>query len=570
MLIPPENYSMYKKAILVLLTILITTSSQAQTSYLQLGHVDYQLLDRLETRSGKLSDKLFLTTKPTSRKDAVDFLLKQREDARYIGLSSIDRYNIAHMVSVSGEWDVEEDGAIDSKKPWFKTFYWKQPDMVHVKTDNFFLVANPVFSLHGIAENTQNGSNTLFTSSRGMEARGWIAKKVGFYTYVTDNQEGLPSYVNDYVDSTYGVPGADFYTKSGTNNYDYLLARGYIDFEAVKDHINVTFGFDKHFIGDGMRSLFLSDFSAGATFLRLNTKIWKLNYQNLFMELKPQFNRGRDRLLPHKYAAMHHLSVNATDWLNIGIFEGVIFDRRDQFEFSYMIPIIFYRQVERALGSPDNVVLGMNFKAIAAKHVQLYGQLMLDEFTSSELTAGNGYWANKFGIQLGGKYFDAFTLKNLDLQAEVNLVRPFSYTHFDSTANYTHYNQPLAHPIGAGFVELMGVARYQPIKNLYLTLQGMYYTRSVDTGMANFGGNIFKDYDTRSSDYGVTLINGVSAKCALLSFNAAYELRENLFFDLGVTHRRCVYENNVAPDATSTYFTGGIRLNIVRRDYNFY
>lgn len=288
------------------------------------------------------------------------------------------------------------------------------------------------------------------------------------------------------------------------------------------------------------------------------------------MELKPQFPRGSDRLLPHKYAAMHHLSINATDWLNIGLFEGVIFDRRDQFEFSYMIPLIFYRSVERSLGSPDNVVLGINFKALAAKHIQVYGQLMLDEFTSKELVAGDGYWANKFGVQLGGKYFDAFTVKNLDLQAEVNLVRPFSYTHFDSTANYTHYNQPLAHPIGAGFVELLGVARYQPTRNLYLTLQGMYYTRSIDTGMANFGGNIFKDYDTRSSQYGVTLVNGVSAKCALVSFNAAYELRENLFIDLGATHRRCVYENAVAPDAVSTYFTGGFRLNLVRRDYDFY
>lgn len=571
MLIPPENYSMYKKALFVFVVVVLTTVSiQAQTTYLQLGHVDYQLLDRLETRSGKLSDRLFLANKPTSRKDAVDFLQKMREDARYIGLSSIDRYNIAHMVSVSGEWAYEEDGAIDSKKAILKTFYWKQPDLVHVKTKNFFLAANPVISLHGIAENTQNGNNTLFTSSRGIEARGWIAKKVGFYTYFTDNQEGLPSYVNDYVDSTGAVPGSDFYTKTGPNKYDYLLARGNIDFEAVKDHINVTLGYDRHFIGDGMRSLFLSDFSAGATFLRLNTKIWKLNYQNLFMELKPQFPRGSDRLLPHKYAAMHHLSINATDWLNIGLFEGVIFDRRDKFEFSYMIPLIFYRSVERSLGSPDNVVLGVNFKALAAKHVQVYGQLMLDEFTSKELVAGNGYWANKFGVQVGAKYYDAFTIKNLDLQVEANLVRPFSYTHFDSTANYTHYNQPLAHPLGAGFVELLGVARYQPMKKLYLTLQGMYYTRSIDTGTANFGGNIFKDYDTRSSQYGVTLINGVSAKCALMSFNASYELRENLFIDLGATHRRCVYENNVAPDAVSTYFTGGIRLNLVRRDYNFY
>ena len=62
--------------------------------------------------------------------------------------------------------------------------------------------------------------------------------------------------------------------------------------------------------------------------------------------------------------------------------------------------------------------------------------------------------AISLAYKLGGKYFDAFTVKNLDLQGEMNMVRPYTYTHYDSTANYTHYNQPLAHPLGAGFAEV--------------------------------------------------------------------------------------------------------------------
>src|SRR5690606_29314729 len=235
----------------------------------------------------------------------------QRRDARYNGLSGIDRYNIMHAVSVSGEWAPDGDGAIDSKHPWFHTFYKKQPDFIHVNTDKFFLVANPVITLQGAYEK-DNPNNPLITSNRGLEARGLIAKKVGFYTFFTDNQEEVPSFVAEYADSGQAVPGADFYTEYTYGKYDYLLARGYIDFALVKDHINATFGYDKFFFGDGMRSLFLSDFTAGATFLRLNTRIWKLNYQNLFMELTPQYVRGSDRELPHKYATMHHLSINAT------------------------------------------------------------------------------------------------------------------------------------------------------------------------------------------------------------------------------------------------------------------
>lgn len=560
---------MFKKALLLTCYILLSKFISAQTTYLQLGHVDYETLDRLETRSGKLSDDLFLATKPVSRKSLVKFLMDTREDARYIGLSAIDRYNIAHITSVSGEWVEESAGAFASKRPIFNTFYKTQPDFIYVNNDKLFLSVNPVISAIGIHEQN-NPDNLLFTSGRGVEARGRIADKVGFYTFFTDNQEQVPLHVGRWSDSFQAVPGADYYKITGPNSYDYMQARGYIDFAVVKDHINVTFGYDKHFIGDGMRSLFLSDFSSGATFLRLNTKVWKLNYQNLYLELKPQYTRGPDIRLTRKYATMHHLSINATKWLNIGIFEAVVFNRKDRYEFGYLNPIILYRQTERMMGSPDNVLIGLNFKAIALKHIQLYGQFILDEFTVKELTAGNGYWANKFGVQLGGKYFDAFTVKNLDLQGEINLVRPYMYSHYDSYANYSHYNQPLAHPLGAGFFELLGAIRYQPVKNFYISARAMYYQHSTDTAGINYGGNIFRDYDSRASNYGVGLINGVRAQCALAGLNLSYELKENLFIDAGATYRKKVYDGAVYPAEDALWFTGGLRLNIVPRNYDFY
>lgn len=555
-------------ALILALTIAVINVS-AQTTYIPIGQEDNYLLDRLETRTGKLSNDLFLATQPVSRKGAVDFLESVKEDSS-VRLSNIDRYNIEHAISVNGEWAPDENGAIDSKHPWFKTLYTKQPDLVYVHTKDFFLSANPVLTAQEIFEK-DNNKNPLFTSNRGAEIRGWISKRVGFYTYFTDNQETVPSFVANWVNSNHAVPGNDYYKQNSYGKYDYLTARGYVDFAVVKNHLNVTFGYDKHFIGDGIRSLFLSDFSTGATFLRLNTKIWKLNYQNLYMELVPQFtHNGGDNLLPHKYATMHHLSINATKWLNVGLFETVIFDRRDRYEFSYMNPIILYRQTERYNGSPDNVLLGFNIKALAAKHLQFYGQLLLDEFTSKELFAGTGYWANKFGVQIGGKYFDAFGVKNFDLQGEMNLVRPYTYSHYDSTANYTNYNQPLAHPLGADFIEFLGVAKYQPVKNLYLSLKGMYYVKGTDTGSSNYGGDIFADYDTRNQNFGVRLINGVKVKCALLNFTASYELRENLFIDLGITHREYAYESGLYPTQKTTYLLGGVRLNFVKRNYDYY
>ncbi len=581
---------MLRKSLLLTLLAGTAISAAAQTTYLQLGHEDYQLLDRLETRQGFLDKNLFLANKPVSRKGLVAFLESVKDidmgdgvGNGGIGLTSIDQYNIAHGISVSGEWAASGDGAIESRHPWFGgAFYKKQPDLLHVKTPNFFLAANAVISAAGIAENSSRSTDekSLFASSRGVEIRARMADKIGLYTYFADNQEQLPSFVRDYAEGRFypytSVPGADYYQTPSGNHYDYLTARGYVDVAAIKDIVNVTFGYDKHFIGDGYRSLFLSDFSAPATFLRITTRIWKLNYQNLYLELTPQYVRGGDHQLPHKYATMHHLSINATRWLNVGLFESTVFSRGNRFEFSYMNPVILYRAIERANGSPDNVNLGLNFKAIVAKHLQFYGQLFFDEFRSKELFSNSGWYGNKYAFQLGGKWFDAFTIRNLDLQGEINAVRPFTYSHYDSEANYTHYNQPLAHPLGAGFMEVVGIARYQPVRNLYLSVKAMYYSQGLDSAGSNYGSNPFLRYSTNTPvnaanpEYGYGLTNGVGTKTLSVNFNASYELKENLFIDLGATHRQMSIDGGIAADLTTNYFYGGLRLNIARRDYDFY
>jgi len=569
---------MYKKACLLLFSfIAFLTELSAQSTYLPLNTPENQLLDKLETRSGKLSDTLFMTTKPISRKQAVDFAIQQRENARYTGLSEIDRYNISQLISENGEWAPDGEGAIFSKHPWFHTFYQTQYDFIHVKTNNFFLSVNPIISGEVLREsNTAGTGGSGYWTSRGAEIRGWICKKVGFYTSVTDNQEKPPSFVNSWIMSHQAVPGADYFLNPGNSNkYDYLLATGYFNVAVIKDHMDLTFGYGKNFIGDGIRSMFLSDFSSSMPYLRLTTRIWKINYENLYMELTPEYSRGADTVLPHKYATMHHLSMDVTKWLNIGLFESIIYGRESGYEIAYLNPIIFLGSMEQFLGSADKKHLGINFKAVTAKHLQFYGQFLLDEFQSKNFFSRDGWWGNKWALQLGGKYYDAFGLKNLELQGEMNVVRPFTYTHSDSIANYTNYNQPLADPLGANFMEFIGIARYQPMKKLFLTLKGMYYTQGIDTSSnTNYGSNIFLNYNTRmnfnnpaDNQYGYRLLNGIKATCELINFNASYELRPNLFIDLGVTHR--IY-NVAGVDNTSTYPYFGVRLNIARRDYDFY
>ena len=166
------------------------------------------------------------------------------------------------------------------------------------------------------------------------------------------------------------------------------------------------------------------------------------------------------------------------------------------------------------------------------------------------------------------------------VQVELDVVRPYTYTAKDTLANYTNYNQPLADPLGAGFVKTIGVARYQPVRNLTLTLTGTYYIQGVDTGIANFGNTIFNPYTTAAHQYGVSMINGPKSHCEILSLDVSYQVRRNMFLDIGGTYRKYVnnagiYNNDYSTPGpqtslTTNYVYVGIRLNAARRNFNLY
>jgi hypothetical protein len=408
--------------------------------------------------------------------------------AQLLSTSKVDRCNLRSAVLNNQEWIGNAPGGarppeFASKKPIWKVFYRTPANLYEVHVKDFELILNPVIQFVLSKEN--NNDQDLFLNTRGVTVRGRIANKIGFAALITDNQERDPTYVQQWITDRRAVPGGGLYKAfKAPGGVDYFDARGYFTFNVTK-YIDVAFGYDKNAIGNGHRSLFLSDFASNNLFLKLNTRIWKLNYQNLFMELQSATIPGGDKLLPKKYAAMHHLDLAVTKWLNIGLFEGIIFGRKDHFEFSYLNPIIFYRSIELQNGSFDNSVIGLDAKANVAHRFQFYGQLLLDEFQLSEIKAGNGWWGNKYAVQVGGKYIDVFNVRNLDLQLEYNVVRPFTYSHSDSVANYTHYNQPLAHPLMANFSELIAKVRYQPAemddtgRNLWFTSRGKIPTARV-------------------------------------------------------------------------------------------
>lgn len=569
----------FSKCILSAALLLISFFTVAQSSYMQQNSKHIHFIDRLEIKTGAISDLNFTTTKPYDRRYAVEWLAAKADSMRAITplffntdtpliLSKVDQYNLRSLYLNNQEWFKGDRTVFKSKKPFLKNFYKTPASFIEKYGEDFFIAINPMINYRQSVE-LKNTSQNTFINQRGLNVRGGIGNRVGFSAMIMDVQERGPLFVQKWIDSLDAVPGANFFKDFKQTAVDYFDARGSFTFKAAK-YINFQIGYDKNFIGNGYRSLLLSDFGANQLFVKINTRIWKFNYQNLFMELHTagKSNSNND-LVPKKYATMHHLSMNIKPWLNVGVFESVVFGRKDHFEFGYMNPIIFFRTIEGNLGSRDNAMVGADVKADLFKKIQVYGQLIIDEFNFKELKNDKSWWGNKFGTQLGLKYIDVANISNLDFQLEWNRVRPFTYSHFDSVSSYTHYNQPLAHPLGANFNEVIAIVRYQPIGKLNLTGRLIFWKQGLDSASGrNAGSDIFRlNTNGRTSNFGYETLNGVNSKGLNASFLASYEIYENIFIDANLLIRR--FTKGTAAAENTTMFGVGVRMNLWFREYDF-
>ena len=550
-------------------------------TYVPLDPDTYRLIDRYAIKFG--SDSLrdpHTSVRPYTRAAAAH--LGERilgpdsaQASRTGSLSRADRFNAQYLLKDNWANSAQGNDLNQSARPFLNYFYRDQTDFYHVDSKDFTLRVNPV-ALLSVGRDNQNTDGLRYVNTRGAQVEGTIDQRLGFYAFLTDNQQAVPQYVQNRIVRDTIVPHEGYwkYFKTvGGSAYDFFSARGYITYAATK-HINVQLGHDRNFIGNGYRSLILSDYSTPYFFLKFNTRIWKLNYQNLFAELTAE-KRNTDQVYPKKYLALHHLSLDITPNLNIGVFESEIAGGPNRgLELQYLNPIIFYRAVEQQLGSADNALLGLDFKWNIFHTAQLYGQVVLDEFKISEVRAGNGWWGNKQAIQTGFKYIDVAGIRNLDLQGEINYIRPFTYEHESYYTAYTHYMQPLAHPMGANLTEVLGVLSYQPLPRLMLVGKAIYTEQGLDLTNAdlkgqNYGGDVLKTYNTRVSEYGNRVGQGNKGRLLHTDFTATYQPRLNLFLDAKLIARHQTYSLTPAANANEVYASLAVRWNIAQRLHEF-
>lgn len=557
---------MAKHFSLFLIGFLVLFSSLAQHAYAPFSRDYYHLLERYEIRNGALSETLFTGFKPVRR----DFLARYLKEVteKDASLTSVDEFNLAYLAQ--DNWEFVSASAPPAKTRIFGQLYDTPSDFYHYRDSVFDLHLNPVLYFQGGLE--RGIESVRFRNSRGLELRGSIDRKIGFYSFLTTTDLVFPTWVEDYVQATGAVPGEGFWKRYGERGYSYFSALGHITFQAT-DHVGLQIGHDRNFVGEGYRSMILSDFSNPFFFVKLNTKIWKLNLTNLWGQMTADvaYNRGipTDGRYPQKWFSHHRLSANLGKRFNLGIFESVM---ANSFDVNYLNPLIFYRWVEHQLGTPDKVMLGTDFKWNLVNGMQIYGQFALDEFVFNEFfgITGKNSSRNKHGIQIGYKYVDVFSLSNLDLQVEYTQARPFTYQEKFEHQSFTNFRTPLAHPLGANFREAIGILRYQPSGRLNLQAMLMYQTYGKDpTEEANFGGDLLKNRTEASTGlFGNVIGQGVAHTVSMGTLQATYMARHNLFIDLGFTHRNLTREG-MSGGGENQFVQGALRLNISRMDYHY-
>jgi hypothetical protein len=361
-------------------------------------------------------------------------------------------------------------------------------DLVRVKSDELNLRLNPLLSFDIGHDN--NLKQTVYRNTRGVRIDGSTGDLLSFTSSFYENQAVFPQYISQQIINNLVVPGQGLPKILTKNGYDFAWAEGNLSFLPLKNLV-LEIGYGKRFFGEGYRSLLLSDYAfvypyvsyrwtSGRFFIasEVHSYVQSMNL-NLFDSER----------FPSKTATLHFLGYR-WDKFQFSIMESNMYANPDSLgRFHWQAELLNPLPFINSLANRGNNMFGINLKVYLMKSVQLYAQLALDELDWKHLSAWSSI-KNRTGVQAGIKYFDVFSIQNLYVQLEYNQVRPYTYAANNPAEAYTHYNEPLAHPLGANFREFLTIANYKK-ERWQVDAHFAYSVSGLDNNNSNWGSNIF-------------------------------------------------------------------------------
>ena len=481
-----------------------------------------------------------------------------------------------HFFQLDSTFKQDEERALRSKSAGLKP---SKDALFYLHQDSFKLALNPAIDLSlGSVSNEEAIFNQYGVGFQLNSSMKRFTLGVTYLNYSTD----LLSYQRKFIEQRKVYPSSGVVKGNSIASFNYL--ESFLHYKSKK-FFDFEIGYGRNFIGDGYRSLLLSDFGQASPYALLQASFWHIQYTTLF-SLHQDINgvESSSELFRQKYTATHFLEWKIAPWIRLGVFESIVWAADDGqyhrgFDVNYLNPVIFYRPVEFSVGSSDNALLGANLAITPSMSQKFYFQLLFDEFLLSELRADinqwrnpdqdirSGWWANKYGIQAGWTGLNDFGIKGLSHLLEFNLVRPYTYAHSNSTQAYSTFNQSLAHPLGANFHEFVGRLTYSREK-VSFNFQYNNQLKGVSETGTNFGDNLELSNQDRDKEYENYIGQGLASRVEIIDLSLSYLLKPEWDLSISLGH---FSRNEVSAVATlednMTYLR--LRTNLFNRYFDF-
>ncbi|HNS41197.1 MAG TPA: hypothetical protein PKN22_00440 [Taishania sp.] len=487
------------------------------------------------------------------------------KDRLYYSTSKMEGYTGNSFFPVSeGQYDLHTKIQDTSKQYYLVTEHLFKKHFLEFKGKNYYLTISPVFDVSMGKDFADTVKRWLFQNTKGFHIEGDLFKNFSFSTSFYENQSRNPIYQKNYFnaigesyvktsDSTYFtqnavVPGLGRTKPFKVDGFDYAFAMGEIIYRPFKV-LTLSAGNTRKFVGDGYRSLLLSDNSFSAPFFQANYRFhprWEFVYMRskLLNMLRRPASTTVESYYDPKILAVNYLSFKATKTLTISLFEGTIYSKGDSVVSKHASPWM-YNPIP-GLGAfvvkekEANSILGLNIGYTIVSELRMYAQVAWNP-------RHKGY-----GAQLGFRISEPGHVKNLFLQLEGNYASTNLYRSSNPRLNYSHFNLPLAHTKGEGFAEIILRANYE-IKRVYFDVKAIYYNVDKYSPTSHLAL-----YDKGSLHYGSTFYTSVET---------GYRFNKKMNFSVFINY--LFRKDNTASPQLTNVFGIGMRTGLINSYTDF-
>ncbi len=461
-----------------------------------------------------------------------------------------------------------------SNRSWLHRKFFEE-HLLQVQEPNFNIFADMVIDEYigvgkrGIptSKRGDNKSKVLMMNTRGYEASGNIGDKFYFETALFENQGRFPGYIDSIIRRDTIIPFQNRFKNFGDGKgFDFSYSTASLIYRP-NQHFLFNLGYGTNFIGDGYRSLLLSDYNTPYPYFRTALTFGKFQYSVMYSQYISETSRNIYAYgYPRKWGQTYLLNYQPTKNLSLGLFNSVISAYADEtnsiaLNMSSFSPVMFLHSNKSKAGVSNNDVAGLNVKYTAAQGVHLYGQFVADNFGKVE-------WENRYGYQVGLRVTNLFGVKGWNALGEFNNVRPYTYATDTVTTVFAHNSQPLAHPLGANFKEAIVVSDFS-YKRWYIRAEAFANRYGADsTAETNFGQNVFKPLSLHSKETDIKSSQGLYTKLYYGDVKLAYIINKktNLRVEGGAVYRN---ESNKRESYKDLYIYFGVRTTFRKLIYDF-